>query len=243
MIDLLSPPPCLQENSLCCLMQLAAAEGKHPLLEPDWSEHYSFPRELILVGQQAGLGWAGLGLVDPRTPVGQASAAHALRGCLPGRAGPGLSGLTPPVAVGAGAEASVQNGGHLPADLQVPGVFGDGRRKILCDELSSGEPDQSDGPKQRGRCWPAAPPFTPLQTCDVLLSCVGARPSCPCTRATSSRSCPTSAFPGRSPTSAASWSHRKVSARPRSTSTLAPEALLSHGFVLQPDTPTGKLRS
>lgn len=59
MIDLLSPP-CLQETSLCCLMQLAAAEGKHPLLEPDWSEHYSFPRELILVGQQAGLGWAWL---------------------------------------------------------------------------------------------------------------------------------------------------------------------------------------
>uniref|UniRef100_H3CE75 Nucleolar complex associated 4 homolog n=1 Tax=Tetraodon nigroviridis TaxID=99883 RepID=H3CE75_TETNG len=36
------------EAGLCCLMQFAAAEGKHPLLDLDWSEHYSFPRELIL---------------------------------------------------------------------------------------------------------------------------------------------------------------------------------------------------
>lgn len=42
---------CLQEASLCCLMKLAAAEGANPLLDLDWSQHYSFPRELILVGQ------------------------------------------------------------------------------------------------------------------------------------------------------------------------------------------------
>lgn len=44
-------PLWLQETALCCLMQFAAAEGKYPLLDLDWSEHYSFPRELILVGQ------------------------------------------------------------------------------------------------------------------------------------------------------------------------------------------------
>lgn len=45
---------CLQETVLCCLMQMAAAEGKQPPLDQDqdldWSEHHSFPRELILVG-------------------------------------------------------------------------------------------------------------------------------------------------------------------------------------------------
>ncbi|KAG7498188.1 nucleolar complex protein 4-like [Solea senegalensis] len=35
------------ESSLCCLMKFAAAEGQHPLEDLDWSEHYSFPRELI----------------------------------------------------------------------------------------------------------------------------------------------------------------------------------------------------
>lgn len=48
----LLPPLWLQESSLCCLMQLAAAEGNHPLLDLDWSENYSFPRELILVGHR-----------------------------------------------------------------------------------------------------------------------------------------------------------------------------------------------
>ncbi|XP_058473421.1 nucleolar complex protein 4 homolog [Solea solea] len=35
------------ESSLCCLMKFATAEGQHPLEDLDWSEHYSFPRELI----------------------------------------------------------------------------------------------------------------------------------------------------------------------------------------------------
>ncbi|XP_019738183.1 nucleolar complex protein 4 homolog [Hippocampus comes] len=37
----------IQEASLCCLMKFAAAEGQHPLEDLDWSEHYSFPRELM----------------------------------------------------------------------------------------------------------------------------------------------------------------------------------------------------
>jgi len=35
--------------SLCALMKFVAAEGKHPLQNLDWCEHYNFPRELILV--------------------------------------------------------------------------------------------------------------------------------------------------------------------------------------------------
>ncbi|XP_068609333.1 nucleolar complex protein 4 homolog [Brachionichthys hirsutus] len=38
----------VRESALCCLMKFAAAEGRHPLEDLDWSEHYSFPRELIL---------------------------------------------------------------------------------------------------------------------------------------------------------------------------------------------------
>ena len=30
-------------------MKFAAAEGKHPLEDLDWTEHYSFPRELLQV--------------------------------------------------------------------------------------------------------------------------------------------------------------------------------------------------
>lgn len=49
---------CLQETVLCCLMEMAAAEGKHPPLDQDqdldWSEHFSFPRELIRVGPHSG---------------------------------------------------------------------------------------------------------------------------------------------------------------------------------------------
>ncbi|GAA6214962.1 nucleolar complex protein 4 homolog [Lates japonicus] len=37
----------IKENALCCLMKFAAGEGQHPLEDLDWSEHYSFPRELI----------------------------------------------------------------------------------------------------------------------------------------------------------------------------------------------------
>ncbi|XP_061658094.1 nucleolar complex protein 4 homolog isoform X2 [Syngnathoides biaculeatus] len=37
----------VQEASLCCLMKFAAGEGQDPLEDLDWSEHYSFPRELI----------------------------------------------------------------------------------------------------------------------------------------------------------------------------------------------------
>lgn len=40
----------MQESALCCLMKFAAGEGQHPLEDLDWSEHYSFPRELIQVG-------------------------------------------------------------------------------------------------------------------------------------------------------------------------------------------------
>ncbi|XP_032395906.1 nucleolar complex protein 4 homolog [Etheostoma spectabile] len=37
----------VKESALCCLMKFAAGEGRHPLEDLDWSEHYSFPRELI----------------------------------------------------------------------------------------------------------------------------------------------------------------------------------------------------
>uniref|UniRef100_A0A8D3BQK9 CCAAT-binding factor domain-containing protein n=1 Tax=Scophthalmus maximus TaxID=52904 RepID=A0A8D3BQK9_SCOMX len=37
----------VKESALCCLMKFAAGEGLHPLEDLDWSEHYSFPRELI----------------------------------------------------------------------------------------------------------------------------------------------------------------------------------------------------
>ncbi|XP_051536427.1 nucleolar complex protein 4 homolog isoform X1 [Myxocyprinus asiaticus] len=42
----------VKESSLCALMKFAAAEGKNPLQNLDWSEHYNFPREhmLALVG-------------------------------------------------------------------------------------------------------------------------------------------------------------------------------------------------
>ncbi|XP_070780648.1 nucleolar complex protein 4 homolog [Enoplosus armatus] len=38
----------VKESALCCLMKFAAGEGQHPLEDLDWSEHFSFPRELIL---------------------------------------------------------------------------------------------------------------------------------------------------------------------------------------------------
>uniref|UniRef100_A0A8C8MN60 CCAAT-binding factor domain-containing protein n=1 Tax=Oncorhynchus tshawytscha TaxID=74940 RepID=A0A8C8MN60_ONCTS len=37
----------IKESALCALMQFASMEGKFPLQDLDWSEHYSFPRELI----------------------------------------------------------------------------------------------------------------------------------------------------------------------------------------------------
>uniref|UniRef100_A0A1A8RWY0 Nucleolar complex associated 4 homolog n=1 Tax=Nothobranchius rachovii TaxID=451742 RepID=A0A1A8RWY0_9TELE len=37
----------VKESVLSCLMKFAAAEGQHPLEDMDWSEHYSFPRQLI----------------------------------------------------------------------------------------------------------------------------------------------------------------------------------------------------
>ncbi|XP_060930600.1 nucleolar complex protein 4 homolog [Limanda limanda] len=37
----------VKETALCCLMKFAAGEGQHPLEDLDWSEHYTFPRELI----------------------------------------------------------------------------------------------------------------------------------------------------------------------------------------------------
>ncbi|XP_026194727.1 nucleolar complex protein 4 homolog [Anabas testudineus] len=37
----------IKESALCGLMKFAAGEGQHPLEDLDWSEHYSFPRELI----------------------------------------------------------------------------------------------------------------------------------------------------------------------------------------------------
>ncbi|XP_072311383.1 nucleolar complex protein 4 homolog [Eucyclogobius newberryi] len=37
----------VKEGALCCLMKFAESEGRHPLEDLDWSEHYSFPRELI----------------------------------------------------------------------------------------------------------------------------------------------------------------------------------------------------
>lgn len=39
----------IKESALCCLIKFATAEGQHPLEDLDWSEHYSFPRELIQV--------------------------------------------------------------------------------------------------------------------------------------------------------------------------------------------------
>ncbi|XP_069019332.1 nucleolar complex protein 4 homolog [Embiotoca jacksoni] len=38
----------VKESAMCCLLKFAAGEGQHPLEDLDWSEHYSFPRELIL---------------------------------------------------------------------------------------------------------------------------------------------------------------------------------------------------
>ncbi|XP_034048324.1 nucleolar complex protein 4 homolog [Thalassophryne amazonica] len=37
----------VRESALCCLVKFAAEEGKHPLEDLEWSEHYSFPWELI----------------------------------------------------------------------------------------------------------------------------------------------------------------------------------------------------
>ncbi|XP_022071545.1 nucleolar complex protein 4 homolog [Acanthochromis polyacanthus] len=37
----------VKESALCCLIKFATAEGQHPLEDLDWSEHYSFPREMI----------------------------------------------------------------------------------------------------------------------------------------------------------------------------------------------------
>ncbi|XP_005799747.1 nucleolar complex protein 4 homolog [Xiphophorus maculatus] len=37
----------VKESALCCLMKFAAGQGLHPLEDLDWSEHFSFPRELI----------------------------------------------------------------------------------------------------------------------------------------------------------------------------------------------------
>nr|XP_057912575.1 nucleolar complex protein 4 homolog [Doryrhamphus excisus] len=37
----------VQVASLCCLMKFAAAQGQHPLEDLDWSEHFTFPRELL----------------------------------------------------------------------------------------------------------------------------------------------------------------------------------------------------
>ncbi|XP_056302187.1 nucleolar complex protein 4 homolog isoform X2 [Danio aesculapii] len=37
----------VKETSLCAVMKFVEAEGKHPLQNLDWSEHYNFPRELI----------------------------------------------------------------------------------------------------------------------------------------------------------------------------------------------------
>ncbi|XP_074547211.1 nucleolar complex protein 4 homolog isoform X2 [Halichoeres trimaculatus] len=38
----------VKESALVCLMKFAEAEGQNPLEDLDWTEHYSFPRELIL---------------------------------------------------------------------------------------------------------------------------------------------------------------------------------------------------
>ncbi|XP_007565979.1 nucleolar complex protein 4 homolog [Poecilia formosa] len=37
----------VKESALCCLMKFAAEQGLHPLEDLDWSEYFSFPRELI----------------------------------------------------------------------------------------------------------------------------------------------------------------------------------------------------
>ncbi|KAM4634499.1 nucleolar complex protein 4 homolog [Polymixia lowei] len=37
----------VKESALCALMKFAAGEGQYPLEDLDWSEHYSFPRDLI----------------------------------------------------------------------------------------------------------------------------------------------------------------------------------------------------
>lgn len=56
----------LQESALSGLMAFAAAEGQHPLEDLDWSGHYSFPRELVLVGL----------VVSCDLPVGEQSLRH-----------------------------------------------------------------------------------------------------------------------------------------------------------------------
>ncbi|KAJ7988527.1 hypothetical protein DPEC_G00324500 [Dallia pectoralis] len=37
----------VKESALCTLMTFASMEGKFPLQDLDWSEHYSFPREIL----------------------------------------------------------------------------------------------------------------------------------------------------------------------------------------------------
>lgn len=64
----------LQESALCCLMQLAAAEGQNPLEDLDWTEHYSFPRELVVVGSR----WVVWGTCFA-APVRDASAGFSSR--------------------------------------------------------------------------------------------------------------------------------------------------------------------
>lgn len=87
--------------------------------------------------------------------------------------------------LGACGETSVQNSGHVHADLKIPGVFGDGRREILRDELSSGDRDQSDGQEERGTTWTLSLDLSlSLLRWLTLLSCVATRLSYLCSKPT-----------------------------------------------------------
>lgn len=106
---------------------------------------------------------------------------------------------------GSGRQTSVQNDGLLPADIQVPGVPGDGGCEVLRDELGPRERGQIDGEKPRGKraellgCYSS---HAHLQLNGVVfvvrLFCLSIRTTC-------SPSFPTSAFPVSSLSSPSSW--------------------------------------
>ena len=131
-------------------MKFAAVEGQHPLEDLDWSEHYNFPRELILVGFVSHnlpvIIWnnnvKSINII--RYSIYIASTYLSLVEQVP-------SDVSVIWFSGVGGATAVQNYRQLTADLQIPGVPWDGGCTLLCHELRPGECGQSHGQKQRGR--------------------------------------------------------------------------------------------